>query len=474
MTFKLWPSHILLVASLASLVAGCGLTTPPHAYSLRSTNSTIGKTSAEDAGTIFLDSFNYNPAFEVIEAAAARVGCAEALRWLAYPKTGNMQQFIRTLYKSNDVYAALQSDLWSAPETRKRCDALKLQKPADDAGFMHLLQHVKSRGKKLTIIALGGFGSHLIDSHFLTLSEPRWHAAAEAAGLRDHINVLRFECSDSYQPDDVCAPEFHKFWTEFDAKVADSADQTYLLFGYSKGGSTLVQALSESQAMRDKTLAIMTVASPIAGAASVLLPNYLQDQLNPDSDKTGSELVLEALKRSGGLGNLGETEALIRRTLEAAQYQLPGLRQKYLANVLAKSNYYRSDRTRMPVFHLAGTLDLSRLSTSLPVVQRDSDANLKFELDHIKRENAIQTLTSPMFADYPIFDSTVALEHAVIPTEYLPDGADAELLALVQTDHLHFRQSNIRAAHDMPQVQLMDAILDVLTQRLERPKQGGK
>ncbi len=471
-------AYFILSILITIPLSGCGpRQNDPSSYYHRLQKLDASRFAAEERGSISLEDFAYDPAYEVIEAAAARLGCERALNWLAYPKTGSMQDTIASLYKTDDVYATLQTDLWAPAETRQRCQQqahAKDHSVDEDAGFKQLLEHVTKQGKKLAIIIAGGFGSHEVPAHFLKLSEPVWLTAAAQVGKSDQLKVIRFECSDSYQSDDVCAPEFNAFWTKTDR--AAKQDTAYLLIGYSKGGSTLIQALGESQVMRDKTLAVLTAGSPIAGAAAVLLPNYLQEQLNLQSGQTGTDLIIEALALTDYLGDM---EGEIRKTLEASKHLIPGTRQKYLADVLSNQNYHRSDRSRMQIFHLAGTLDLARLADALPILQRqEDDEKLVVEASHIRRETAIQTLSAPMFADYPLFDSTVSLEHAVIPQQFLPDGADAELLALFRSDHLHFRQTEIHNAstdnpEGMPQVALMDAVLEVISARLKNPKIGG-
>jgi hypothetical protein len=70
------------------------------------------------------------------------------------------------------------------------------------------------------------------------------------------------------------------------------------------------------------------------------------------------------------------------------------------------------------------------------------------------------------FASHPLSDTCVALEHSVIPKFAMPRGASAEVLTVLQLDHLSLGLSEKRGTDTPPSEAIVDSIMDSVAQRL--------
>jgi hypothetical protein len=335
------------------------------------------------------------------------------------------------------------------------------------------------------MIVVGGFGSHQDEMGPLHGSQDAWRAYAAKAFPGDSdppVRVWRVECSNSYAEDDLCAPEVTRTIARLEAEHPTAHVPRYVLWGYSKGGNTVLQALGESPELRDATLAVLTMGSPLAGATAL--------ELEPAAVKRALEqglpavpAALAALRDVAPVGLLlseasGDSMAAMRVSDVAAQAEVllrtaatlsSDARAEFNATWLTSHDFSRASGVPIPFFQVAGAADLPLLQ---PLPQLTiKDGAIATEAGAHTLDDVRLLAASPLLRDHPLYDGIVALEHAVLPKSVVPPGLRTELLALLAIDHLRMKLHGEPSSDwdaPVPQLELVDALLDAMATKITR------
>ena len=464
---------ILLVLGL---LAGCKTTSDNNQYSLSESS---------------LEQWGYELNHDLLYELGRRVGCQEASKWVIAPKK-NYGNILREMQvSSSPPFEIMEAQIFSKSYAKTKCDSgVSTSQGANEfLGITKIYDRVKKSGAGLTIITVGGFGSHLGEGS-LKDSRTNWekHFADQGADFR----ISRFECyPNSYETDDYCAPELIKHFKKIDSKLADDEGHRYLLIGYSKGGTTSLQALANDQDFRDKTLATLTLSSPIGGgmAAVGALP-LIQTVFSSDPNSTfGSYnyLVGTFLENFGPLNSEGSASDILGKMKsimgpknadimnKGFKSLMPDVRQDFLRNTFASWNFSKTqldpvtNSKESKVFHATG-LSIIDDTEVVPELFFDSSGQLQVDTAKVDAGGAAIFGTIPQARDYPLNDSCVALEHSVIPKQYLPTGLDSSFLGALHAYHTNVgimpSLENPGNILKMPGTIIIDSYLSLIAKRL--------
>lgn len=433
--------------------------------------------STLDEYTTGADFTAYEPNSDLFSEVASRVGCLQTRRWVLQP-VKPLKTIVAELQTQKIPYDYLRQNLFS--HANAPCGDETSKSTLD--GIQKLYKIAESKGYGLSVFMIGGLGSHLTENGALALSRARWKDAMPAGTFRTE----RLECTpNSYASDDVCA-------TNITGKIEalmqqeGSRPHMYLLWGYSKGGTVVTEILASSPAIRDRTLAVVTVGSPFGGGLPMkkIVPIFDQlatryQNLPPQEKLFYSGLVLAG---SGDLSNLDQSSTVAgiakifapdqrETTLNGMKSVLPESRAAKLKNVVSKWNFSRSSNSPIsgsrdiPFFHVAGTVDIASFKV-VPDINITDSGQTKIEAGDFNSMQAAELAMVEELKRHPFSDMCIALEHAVIPKAYVPKGMKPELLSLLHMDHMSLGFSEKPSNGAPPGEAIVDAIMDVVSQRL--------
>ena len=302
-----------------------------------------------------------------------------------------------------------------------------------------------------------------------------------------HFRVLRHECTpNSYASDDVCSPKLIEKFKQLEAERGD-IEHRYLLWGYSKGGTTIYQALGTSPELREKTLALISVGSPYGGGLPIevaypLLENIAKKrgQMSP-----GDRALLNTLITYGaGAGMQMQETAMAGKMaalLEESEFEvlrggfksiLPGVRKPFLYDAAKKWDFSRNTtdpltgKKELPILHIAAVLDVARLK-AIPVMTTDANGQIIPQENSLDMSQLSELAMLGPFKKHPLNDSCVAMEHAVIPKNAVPKGASTTLLTVLNFDHMSVGFSKpAKEQNPIPRTEIVDAIIEGAIQKI--------
>lgn len=435
-----------------------------------------------------LNEFQYETDPTFLKALGSRVGCRQAGDYAVLPASGSMKRAIEGIYAAKIPYDFMQQELFNSPKTAATCAAMgNMPQRENTDGMRDLINKAKAKNIGITFIMVGGFGSHLTEDGALSDSRALWAQTFAPEIESKHFRIVRHEClPNSYASDEICSPKLIEKFKSLDAETG-GMEHRYLLWGYSKGGTTILHALGLSPELREKTLALISLGSPIAGGLPIdiaypLLESLAQRraELTP-MDRTLLNTLI-AFGAGGGLEVQAQsTMAKMAELLEEAQFDvlrggfrsiLPGVRKPYLFSTVKNWDFSRNtmdpltSRKEIPLLHVGAALDVGKLR-AVPVMTVDSNNRIvpqqsSQDLNHLSELAMLGT-----FKRHPVSDSCVALEHAVIPKNAVPRGATTALLGVLNLDHmsLGFSKPSVEA-ESVPRVEIVDALIESASQKI--------
>ncbi len=432
-----------------------------------------------------LRTIEQNPDPQFYDELAGRIGCAEAAKWVALPVTGS-DTFTQTLdgMKRDALSRAGRGDrakawlslskkaLFNTAGLAEHCSA-----PAQRRGMADGLNDLTRLAPDgLTIVTLGGFGSHNGAEGTITTSVNKWQALRPDLFSSGRVSVVRIECSFSYASDEsYCAKDMLNKIEKFDAESTAPGKHKYLLWGYSKGGTTAIEMLRISSLMRARTLAIVNIGTPVRG--SILL-----DKLVPALDMFAERANVPGLPNGIGMDTItrilafwvggngsGVSEIMSHfADFRVGAHSLTSAdRESYLTRNLVPNGFLRPDGSKIPVFQMAGIVEPSRLEAIPVLTVKDGKlVPVAQSSDTIHTGEMAALIAS---SGHPLSDSCVALEDALLPVKAAQDaGLDPRFLSILRTDHLGLRLHRLPTdiKHGFPDAAVVDAALATVARRL--------
>jgi hypothetical protein len=426
------------------------------------------------------------------QALAIRLGCEAASQLALGPSDRSLYARAQAVQNAEDVYQSLLKEFFATDDELIRCmkrwSAAGASRSDDRLrGVKQLIKALSERGYSLTMLAVGGFGSHLTTNGTLWESRQLWAESAneikDETGANEPLRAWRIECENSYAPDDVCAPQLLAQVKQLDIEhsVTDPAKNLFLIWGYSKGTNTALQALTTSRELRERTLAIVSLGAPIAGSGAIELAEpfvaeILRRQMAGDGD--GSlQLPFPVLAALAPAMNWQETLAEFGRymigdamtTVAAGAKSLrPDQRMSWLQDRFHRADMKREElagfrKSTIPVFHLSALTHMGELRALPALTYRDG---LVIDERSFSFDDTKQFPLSFMSMNYAINDTCVALEHSVLPKKYLPGGVESELIGILRSDHLAMGLSQTKDSGIPPSL-IVDAVTEAVVERLK-------
>jgi hypothetical protein len=471
--------HFLMTGTLLSLLGSC-----------KTPNRTPERSSLEsvDKDIIRLKDFSYELSLDPLRRLAERVGCQTASHMIHYPAKGNVRSIIESVYKSKAPYDTISNEFFNFSATEKNCKSANLTKRTDPAFAMdRLIKAVKAKNHGLTFVMVGGFGSHLTEEGALYESRRLWQA--RFGGDSKYFRVVRHECQpNSFATDEVCSPLIVSKFRELEANRGE-IEHRYLFWGYSKGGTSILRAFSLSQEMREKTLALVTVGSPIGGGLPISIAEPILEQITQRKSVMSptDRLTLNTLLTfgSGSPVDPQNSAAMSKYAALFEEKEFQNLRQgfaslglevrkKYLYDQVRRWDFSRAvpdpitKRRELPIFHVAASTDVAKLD---PIPNLTVNQNGEIMVDP-KSQNIMHLAEMVMlgkFRNHPLSDTCVALEHAVIPKNALPKGSMVNLLAVLNMDHMSLGLSKTQkqGKYKIPHLEIVDSLIESVMQSLK-------
>ena len=431
---------------------------------------------------IKLREFQHEVDQTLLKSFATRVGCKVASEFVLQPASGSMKRTIDGIYAAKAPYDYMQQELFNLRKTEQTCVAAgQSSQQSNTDGMRSLLARAQAKNIGITFLMVGGFGSHLTEKGALADSRALWEKTFAAEIEKKQFRVVRQECMpNSYADDDTCSPKLIEKFKQLEIELG-GAQHRYILWGYSKGGTTILQALGTSPELREKTLAMISVGSPFGGGMPIDIAYPLVEGIAKKRSEMspGDRVLLNNLIAFGaGAGmQMSETAtaAKMAALLEEDQFNvlrggfrsiLPGVRKPFLNTIVRNWNFTRAGpdpltgKTEVPLLHIAATLDISRLK-AVPVMTVDNTGRIVPQENSQDMSQLSELAMLGPFKKHPANDSCVAMEHAVIPKNSVPKGATSTLLAILNLDHMSLGFSApAKEQTPAPRTELVDAIIE--------------
>lgn len=445
-----------------------------------------GSLTATTAFAASLNDVRQNPDQRFVDELVGRLGCDEAVRWLAMPAAGSAA-FQSTLsgIKSDAMSRAGREDRAKAWYTLSKkglmdTDALaracNRQTPKKNLGD-GLSELASLAPEGVTIFALGGFGSHNASEGTLTTSLRSWKTTHPELFSQGKVRFARIECAFSYAPDDtVCGEDMLRQIREFDAASASPGKHKFILWGYSKGGISALEVLRRDASVRTRTLAVVTVGAPLRGSVimdrlSPALDAYSNNEaINGSGASIGADAVMKILTLwlGGSRAGAGALMADFPKFREGARSLTSSERERLLKVQLSPGTLARPDGSKIPVFQLAGLID-PRALAAMPVMTVRG-GKLVPEANTVDPLQTAQLAALIASVEHPLGDSCVALEDALLPIQSAEAaGLDPRFLGLARMDHLglRFHRQPGELNHGVPDHAFVDAALSAVVAGLK-------
>jgi hypothetical protein len=423
--------------------------------------------------------FEYEVDKTLLMELGARVGCAKASEIVSFPSSGILRHGIRKVAFSKNVYQSLQDEFFDARKTQSQCGSPS--KKEKNSGVKELRKRVVGEASDtiFTIVIHGGFGDHMVFERTLDSVMDNWFDLMDEE-TDQTLDVYQFSCSNSMAPSKRCAKEMLLSMKERQEK-SGGKKRKYLLWGYSSGSLTMLEALKMSPDLRNETVGLVTMGGPIGGSVAMGLVGPLVQKTATELAKSISmpESIAKSIPNSVLflVQNQINTETFngklieLLNSSELAQIQAGAKelttseRKKMLASDVAGVDFGRADGSSIPVYHFAALLDLARLNPTLTLTMKDGSAGLdqeRFRYTHLATLGVARTLR-----DYPMSDGIVALPDAVLPKQNPPKGLSPQLLGLFKFDHFSNRLTPPENKKPLlPHGEIADAILGAISKKM--------
>lgn len=461
-------SHLLHLVSLTSLVWCLS--------SCRTQPKTQIKDLIKRDEGLTLEDFSYEPKDTVAKELAARIGCKEAAKWVLNPQDP-MSVVIPQLSKQKVPYDYIETKMF---QSEKPCSPRPHKSNLDGITTLHKL--VTEKGYGLTVIVIGGYGSHMIEGGTLAQTRALWTANLPATSFK----TIRVEClPNSFATDTICAQSIQNQIEDIIEKQSGQP-HLYLLWGYSKGGTTAAKVLAGSKTIRERVIGLVTAGSPFGGGVPMHVLVPLLEIIEPELKNLSlkERLIFSSLMiLGGGIADM-EDHKTMEKLIELLTPEnlplirdglismLPSQKEIYLREVMPTWDLTRSTphpitgKMTTPIFHLSSLADLKNLKV-IPHVTIQDDESLAIDQKSIQSLQAAQLSLVQELARHPLSDMCVALEHSVIPEFAKPKGTTTELLALLKVDHINLGLADAQSETTPPSDAIVDSVIDALTQHLQ-------
>ena len=477
---------LLLAVFTALLISNC-----KTAAKRRGPGSNL---AGDDQNVISLKDFQYESDDVLLKTLSTKIDCKTAADLVIIPPSGSFKKTIAGIYQSSTPYEYVLENLFNSATRISQCaSSSKNSKDSNIAGMRKLLAAAKLKNLGLTFIMAGGFGSHLTESGALYDSRELWGSAFADEIKRGDLRILRHECyPNSFAPDDECAPKIHTKFLELEANK--NKEHRYLFWGYSKGGTSMLQALASFPDMRDRTLALITVGSPFGGGLPMAMLHPLVESLakNRGEMTEFNRGLLGTVLSFGAGASLGNSAAVAQKilpmytgpefeTLRAGiRSLLPSQKKAFLYEKVKNWDLSRDEldpitgKKDLPILHVAAALDVAKLE-AFPLLSTDADGNIVIQSGTQDLSHMGELTSIVNFSRHPISDSCVALEHSVLPMDSVPKGAKPSLLGVLALDHMALGFSRTQESSssaprpDLPRTAIVDAILESALSRMGLP-----
>ena len=433
-----------------------------------------------------LGSVEQNPDAAFYEELAGRLGCDAAAQWLVLPPSG-ASDFISTLTtmkadatsrdgqedRAHSWYSLTKKNLFDQKKIVSLCNPYTRVRTLWDG-----LNDISSLAPEgVTIVALGGFGSHTAADGTLTTSYLEWKTRRNDLFESGRVRFLRVECSFSYSPDETfCAKDMLTTLEKLDRESPKPGKHKFLLWGYSKGGISALEMLRLSPSLRARTMAVVNVGTPIRGAMVMdrlapALDTFVASSRLPGTDETlGADTILKMLQMwvGGARTDIDEIMKNFSKFREGAHALTSKNRARYLAGALTPNAYLRPNGSKIDIFQVSGVVDPSRLE-SLPIL-KVKGGKLVAEEGSSDSLHTAQLAALVAAAEHPLSDSCVALEESLLPVkEAKIAGLNPQLLAVLRMDHLslRFHRMSSEGKYGVPDHAIVDALLSTVAKRIK-------
>lgn len=436
-----------------------------------------------------LRKFSHQLDLVAIKEMGARLGCEKTSRWMSYPKSGSLTRSIQSVLASSSVYETVKDEFFNRAAVLTAC--LSDGEPArksNDHGIKRLLKYVKSQDPAggVTLIMAGGFGSHIAYETSLDASVEAWDSLLDELE-DDSFAAWQIECSNSFAPNERCAKELIETIAKRETGFPRTTNHQYVLWGYSKGGNTIIEALRQSRELRNKTLAVLTNGAPIGGSSAITMLEPAIKRVASAVGRTSERFLdfanvqpwaymltpaaylvdneLAAIKVARLL-----TPAESAQVAQGAAEMTPSVRKSYLYNTMLTADFSRDDGRTIPIFHSAAVVDVATMEPWPLLTVKDGRlmfADNSFNADHLG-----EMAFTPVMGNYPLNDTCVPLEHSVIPRDAVPEGLSSELVALFAFDHSSHRLTPLPGKQwEVPHLEVVDTLIETMVIKLEGAKQ---
>lgn len=410
-------------------------------------NASLKEAIAVESGPNGLKEFDYKIGARTVGFLGSRLGdrgCHEAAHWLVAAKNKDLPAAVKTIAGSDRVYETAYENLLDVHWSWRACSDTKPQPKEDGAGIKMLSETMTAKGFGLTVVVIGGIGS------LFTPDGPIAEARAEWAKI-PNVQVKYISLGDI--TDMTLAGK--RLADEWDKVVLEGGiSQRYLVWAFDVAGNLALDSMAENELIKNGTIGLVTVGSPLGGVVKTVFADKIKQQLGNVST-TVSQVVPSALSSNVAKFS-GAVAALASLTPEA--------RAKQLAAVKAR-NYSRDPAdglgAKIHVFHVASAIDPANLAP-LPVASVKG-GQLVAAMTTRQTEQALLVPFLASLKDDPLGDGLVALQNAVLPRRFTPEGIETHLVALTTFDHFGLqltRRADDKPNQTPPYAKIVDAIME--------------
>lgn len=444
--------HGLKLATLGALCVALGCKSLKQSSTL---NEAVDNTKLP-LHEIPLRNFGYDLSDEYLRQLGQRVNCNMLKQIVAFPKQG-LRNSVQALAKSQYVYRDLEANFYDDKTIEKYC---KLDKESDNSGATALTQAAQEKGGKVRIIVTSG---HRLQSQSKMLGDSIDAWSKTSPGFA----VTRVECASPFAPVADCL-------NEYKSKVNAAGDEQLLFWTHGKGALVVLETLAADKDLRARTIGIVTIGAPFGGSAAQALARSVFRATGKilkkfdigisaaDFERDPFQFLMTPIEQDSNSGQKVRTDNV--NLMQASIEMHPNERFKALQQFRDKD--FTSEKGDIPVFHIASVLDIAHLDPMPPISYGENGLQVSGKAKNWS--NFLQVLTIPSFYDYPLNDGAVALEHAVIPTEYTPKGLKPQMLGLFKLDHTSMSfDKDYQAMDGIPNVAIVDALLATLAAKIQ-------
>ncbi len=254
----------------------------------------------------------------------------------------------------------------------------------------------------------------------------------------------------------------------------DLADTDVLaIWAYGVAGPIVLHAMGgdggDAQKLRNRTAVLVTVGSPIGGALPAIA-----------AQKEVTRAFEKIAKRSEIVGIANADDAVFKAVMRPADWLTPEKRAAALNGLkgttfaLARSEAQKKALgDKVQIAHVAAIQDPTNLRFFPRMGGGGDNGGAKLGLNDIAAQ-----LLMPLYQKFPLSDGVVALEHAVIPTNMVPEGVEARLVGVLRLSHFDLALSGadatktpgrrLEALQTVPALALVDSLFAAAFEAIDK------